>query len=268
MVRSAADVGPVWGESARRYITACDYAENAEYLLFIQELCLRTNPTRANVVLEVGSGPGTLCSLLKEKHPTALVIGIDASLEMIRHSSQTYRNVQFVQGDAHALPLESNSIDHVVSLNALHHLTSLDTAIREFLRVLRPGAFAYLGDLRRDAPEMAVSAKLERMHPEIRQDFLMSLDSAFESGEVMEAVELAGAAECAVRPAGRFAHDLSRFPCDPLHHELDLSLSFRATFRKPMAMPHTFARDEYASPPMSQVVATSACRRDLTPDRG
>jgi SAM-dependent methyltransferase len=143
--------------------------------------------------------------------------------------------VRFVQGDAHALPLESDSIDLLVSLNALHHFTSQDAAIREFLRVLRPGAFAYLGDLRRDAPETEVSAKLNRMHPEIREDFLRSLDSSFESGEVMEAVRLAGASQCAVRPAGRFAHHLNRVPADPLHHELDLALSFRATFRKPMA---------------------------------
>jgi ubiquinone/menaquinone biosynthesis C-methylase UbiE len=242
--RSATDVGPVWGESARRYISACDYAENAEYLLFVQELAVRSNLRRASVVLDVGSGPGTLCSLLKCEHPTTLVIGIDASPEMIRHSSRTYGDVRFVQGDAHALPLESDSVDHLVSLNALHHLTSLDTVIREFLRVLRPGAFAYLGDLRRDAPENEVSAKLGRMHPGIREDFLLSLDCAFELGEVMEAVQLAGARECAVRPAGRFIHDLSRVPLDPLHHELDLSLSFRATFRKPMATAHTCASND------------------------
>jgi len=235
MARSAVDVGPVSGESARRYITACDYSENADYLLFIQELRVRTNLARASVVLDVGSGPGTLCSLLKDERPTAVVIGIDASPEMIRHSTQTYRNVQFVQGDAQALPLQSDSIDLIVSLNALHHFTSQNTPIREFLRVLKPGAFAYLGDLRRDAPESEVSAKLNRMHPEIREDFLRSLDSAFESGEIMEAVQLAGASECAVRPAGRFVHHLDRVPADPLHHELDLSLSYRATFRKPMA---------------------------------
>jgi SAM-dependent methyltransferase len=233
MIRSAADVGPVWGESARRYITACDYAENAEYSLFIQELRFQTRQARASVILDVGSGPGTLCSVLKAEFPGALVIGIDASPEMVRHSSRAYRNVRFIQGDAHALPLESGSIDHVVSLNALHHLASLDTAIAEFLRVLKPGASAHLGDLRRDAPQAAVLAKLERMHPEIREDFLLSLNSAFESRDVMEAMRLAGASECVVRPAGRFGHDLDRIPPDPLHHELDLALYLRATFTKP-----------------------------------
>jgi SAM-dependent methyltransferase len=165
------------------------------------------------------------------------VLSISTGLECwtSEFATLTYRSVRFVQGDVHALPLESDSIDLIVSLNALHHFTSQDTAIREFLRVLKPGAFAYLGDLRRDAPETEVSARLNRMHPEIREDFLRSLDSAVESGEVMEAVQLAGAFECAVRPAGRFVHHLDRVPADPLHHELDLSLCFRATFRKPLA---------------------------------
>lgn len=241
MARSEVDVGPVTGESARRYITACDYAENAEYLLFIQELRVRTNLARARVVVDVGSGPGTLCSLLKGERPSAVVIGIDSSSEMIGYSTRTYRDVRFVQGDAHALPLESDSVDHVVSLNALHHLASLDGAIREVLRVLKPGAFAYLGDLRRDTPAIAVSAKLDRMHPSIRDDFLRSLDSAFDTGEVMEAVQLAGASECAVRPAGRFVHDLNHVPQDPLHHEMDLSLYFRAIFRKPLTTAHAVA---------------------------
>src|ERR1017187_2681421 len=102
--RSTSDIGPVLGEDARRYISACDYAENADYILFLNELEVRTNLSTAGVIVDIGSGPGTLCSLIAVAHPSARTVGIDASAQMIEYSKRKYSNASFCLGDAEHLP--------------------------------------------------------------------------------------------------------------------------------------------------------------------
>ena len=66
-------------------------------------------------------------------------LGVDISDEAVRQAQQRSRkNMTFWCGDAHALPIKSNSVDLVFGRGILHHL---DTArcLAECQRVLRPG---------------------------------------------------------------------------------------------------------------------------------
>jgi ubiquinone/menaquinone biosynthesis C-methylase UbiE len=234
LTRDPGDIGPVLGKAASRYISACDYSANADYIIFVDELLSRTRCSDARSVVEIGSGPGTLCSLVKAVVPTAVVTGIDASAEMVAHARSTYPQVNFTLDTAERLPFKSNSIDCLISLNTLHHLSSLSAAIQEFLRVLRPNGCAYLGDLRRDAPRRAVGAKLNRMHAGLRQDFLRSLKSSFNPSDVSNTLKMLGVpkehydiwlgSQVEFTPSTSFN--------DPFHHERDIDLSMRVRIYK------------------------------------
>ena len=108
-------------------------------------------------VLDVASGTGqTACHLAETFH--CKVVGVDASDSMLERArnkaGERHLEVQFRHGDAQRLPFESNSFDVVISECTLCILDK-ETAIREMIRVARPGGYIGMHDLcwRDGAPE-------------------------------------------------------------------------------------------------------------------
>ena len=104
-------------------------------------------------VLDVGCGTGYLTGLVAAAvAPTGTVIGIDASPPMIHYArrSRAGANCSFEVGLAEALQTPDASMDRVVTSFLLHHLPDdlQPQAMREILRVLRPGGTALLADFR------------------------------------------------------------------------------------------------------------------------
>ena len=97
-------------------------------------------------VLDVGCGTGTLALVLAGRSgPKGAVIGVDASPEMIA-AAQAKAGGQkgaptFQVAPAQDLPFADGSFDAVSTSLMIHHLPEADRvgAIREMLRVLRPG---------------------------------------------------------------------------------------------------------------------------------
>ncbi|MCV7221291.1 class I SAM-dependent methyltransferase [Mycolicibacterium elephantis] len=92
----------------------------------------------ARVVLDVGAGTGALTPALRRAAPSAVVLSLDASTEMLavarsRHSATT------IVGDAANLPLPADVVDAVVLAYVLFHLPDPRQALREARRVLRRG---------------------------------------------------------------------------------------------------------------------------------
>lgn len=56
-------------------------------------------------------------------------------------ASQVERKFEFVQGFAEFLPWENEEFDLVVAATSLDHVVSLDMALSETKRVLRPGGY-------------------------------------------------------------------------------------------------------------------------------
>jgi SAM-dependent methyltransferase len=94
---------------------------------------------RAKRVLDVASGEGYGSSLLAKVARS--VIGVDIDPAAVAHASRTYalENLEFRQGSATELPLESASIELVVSFETLEHLAEHDLMLAEIRRVLVPG---------------------------------------------------------------------------------------------------------------------------------
>ena len=106
------------------------------------------------VVLDVGTGPGRVPRLIAQACPQVTVLGIDLSAEMIARASsvaaaspQTER-ITFQVANVAELPFEDASIDLVISSISLHHWDDPAAGLRDVVRVLRPGAHAWIYDFR------------------------------------------------------------------------------------------------------------------------
>lgn len=103
-------------------------------------------------VADIGTGTGILALELAELGLD--VIGIDRSEAMLETARQKWEavasddpgSVQFRIGDAHELPLESNSFDAAFAHMVLHSLEDPEHAILEMARIVRPGGRLVLVD--------------------------------------------------------------------------------------------------------------------------
>ena len=98
------------------------------------------NPRPSWCVLEVGVGTGANLAVLQTIGATR-VIACDLSTDAVRHVRGSTR---LAQADATHLPFESNSIDLLLAADVLEHLDDDGAALREFVRVLRPGGHLVL----------------------------------------------------------------------------------------------------------------------------
>lgn len=103
-------------------------------------------------ILDLGCGTGTLALLVKRVHGGAEVFGLDADAEVLNLARTKLKEaeikVQLDQGLASALPYADESFDRTLSSLFFHHLSSdfkLE-AMREVLRVLRPGGEFHIAD--------------------------------------------------------------------------------------------------------------------------
>ncbi len=75
-------------------------------------------------VLDLGSGTGTLLSLVRSAYPGAKLVGLDADPRIIALArAKVASDVELVHGDATNPPFDPGSFDRVVSSLVLHHLT-------------------------------------------------------------------------------------------------------------------------------------------------
>ncbi|MDQ1255336.1 MAG: hypothetical protein QG646_4615, partial [Euryarchaeota archaeon] len=105
------------------------------------KLLLRSKLGDAKKVLDVGSGTGFLSLMLGDMGYE--VVGVDLSEKMIALASAKAKkkgfSIDFHQDDAEQLGFENNSFDAIVNRAVLWTLPHPDIAVREWMRVLRPG---------------------------------------------------------------------------------------------------------------------------------
>ena len=95
-------------------------------------------------VLDVGCGTGLLTTRIDTELRDATVVGCDFSLGMLEQAAGRSRHVGWVQGDAMRLPFVGAVFDAIVSTESFHWYPDQPAALREFLRVLRPGGRALI----------------------------------------------------------------------------------------------------------------------------
>ena len=100
-----------------------------------------TGVARAESVLDVGCGTGSLASTLAGNPDIHRIHGIDFSEAYITHAKReiTGSKVQFQVGDACALPFADGQFDHSLSMLVLQFIPQAEKAVSEMCRVTRPG---------------------------------------------------------------------------------------------------------------------------------
>jgi ubiquinone/menaquinone biosynthesis C-methylase UbiE len=101
-------------------------------------------------ILDSGCGPGIVSCYLA--HHVAHVTGVDLTPAMIalanaKAADQQLRNVTFVEGNAAQLPARDGEFDGAVSRYTFHHLQTPIDALREMVRVTRPGGIVAIVDV-------------------------------------------------------------------------------------------------------------------------
>lgn len=96
--------------------------------------------TSGQALLDVACGTGALTVAAAERiAPRGSVIGLDANPEMLAVAREKPVSVEWIQGRAEALPFEDARFDRVVSQFAMMFFEDAPAALREMMRVLRPG---------------------------------------------------------------------------------------------------------------------------------
>lgn len=97
-------------------------------------------------VLDLGTGSGYALRALRERGAGACY-GLDGSPEMARNAREYTddSSVGFLVGDFEHIPLAADTIDHVVSMEAIYYAGRPREALREVRRVLRSGGTFHCG---------------------------------------------------------------------------------------------------------------------------
>ena len=150
-------------------------AINARYsVLAGSECCLscggavnHAEAKTGEVCVDLGSGRGRdVLRMAEAVGPAGHAFGIDASEGMLEKARETATrlgaaNATFLRADLHSLPLESESVDLVISNCTINHAADKQAVWNEIRRVLKPGGRFVVSDIyatREVPPEFATDA--------------------------------------------------------------------------------------------------------------
>jgi arsenite methyltransferase len=105
-------------------------------------------------ILDIGCGSGMdLLLAARRSGPSGKAIGVDVTPSMLELAKRgalkagLWQNTEVRRGIAEELPVESGSVDVVISNGVLNLSSDKDRAFGEIYRVLRPGGRLYLADV-------------------------------------------------------------------------------------------------------------------------
>jgi ubiquinone/menaquinone biosynthesis C-methylase UbiE len=113
-------------------------------------------------LLDCGSGMGALTTSLAEWLAPGEVVGIDREASQVQAArawaaEKGVHNVRFAEGSIYEIPYPDASFDAVFAYTVLEHVADPRRAMREMLRILKPGGVAGICDPDYEAQLLAPS---------------------------------------------------------------------------------------------------------------
>ena len=143
-------------ERAEQHARWAKMASRLSYAPFARKIVESLAPLESgSTIVDLGTGPGILSIELHKLLPQAKIIGVDLSddmLEIARKNADEARmsNYETRLGRAEELPIESNSVNLVVTQSSFHEWEDQRKGLSEIFRILRPGGSLILKDYNRD----------------------------------------------------------------------------------------------------------------------
>jgi 2-polyprenyl-3-methyl-5-hydroxy-6-metoxy-1,4-benzoquinol methylase len=127
-----------------------DAGANALWHRRIKSYAKPEHDFRGRRVLEIGCGRGGFaCWLAAQPFKPSEIVAADFSSSAVdMAASYAAKNgiegIKFIEADIQKIPFASNTFDTVISCETIEHVPDPKKAVRELLRVLRPGGRLYL----------------------------------------------------------------------------------------------------------------------------
>src|SRR5262245_43261383 len=139
-------VNEVFARVARNYDLMNDLMSGGLHRLWKNDLIAWLAPPKGEVayaLLDVAGGTGDVALRILDASPGASAVICDISGEMMQASrarkGAASERLDFVQGNAEALPFPAKSFDAYTIAFGMRNLTHIDAALAEAFRVLKPG---------------------------------------------------------------------------------------------------------------------------------
>ena len=146
-------------------------------------------PLQAQNTIELGCGSARLARALLERWPLCHVTGLEVdAVQHAKNLANPQSGLDFVAAGAQSVPFPDASFDLALMLKSLHHvpLESMDRALAEVARVLRPGGHLYVSEPIYGGALNAL-VKLYNDEGVVRPAAQAALDRALEAGVHWEA---------------------------------------------------------------------------------
>lgn len=226
-------------DEAKIYAEGCDFPETSDYAIVAAEIALEFGEKGriSGEIVEVCPGPGNLCGELLNIGAHK-VIGIDGSPVMVAHAKNKFKQqisngqMEFMEGSAQNLPLPDNRVDGIVNFNSFHQFSNDQRAfdaLKEMVRVLKPGGWGLVRDFKRGASNQAEFIDKRATREEIKKLLSDSLDAAFTPEEFRNFLKQIPGIEFSVtdtKDPWRLSEAIcERMRNDPVAHWMDFLIS-------------------------------------------
>ena len=148
-------------------------------------------------VLDLGSGAGLDVFVARKiVGDEGRVIGVDMTPEMVAKARQNaekhgFTNVQFLLGDIEALPIESATIDVIISNCVLNLVPDKQKAFAEIYRALKPGGHFTVSDI-------VLKGELPEAIQKAAEMYVGCVSGAMQQDEYMDIIRATGFQEVAI----------------------------------------------------------------------
>lgn len=128
----------VFAGVARRYDLMNDAMSFGIHRLWKRSLARAASPRAGQVIVDLAGGTGDVARLMAAHDRKVMVC--DPSLAMMEVGrSRGIRHVAWLAGSGEGIPLASGSVDTLTVAFGIRNVTRLEDALKEALRVLKPG---------------------------------------------------------------------------------------------------------------------------------